>query len=67
MNDQYFTRNPESESRPEPCSFSWRGCSLQFETDAGVFSRGELDHGTRVLMDALPEKLSGDVLDLGCG
>ena len=35
-------------------------------TDAGVFSKGELDQGTRLLIDALPE-LNGDVLDLGCG
>ena len=67
MNDQYFAHHPESESRPEPCAFSWRGCDLRFETDAGVFSRGELDRGTRVLLDALPEELSGEVLDLGCG
>ncbi|MBR3764829.1 MAG: methyltransferase [Clostridia bacterium] len=35
-------------------------------TDAGVFSKGELDAGSRLLLDSLPD-LSGDVLDLGCG
>ncbi|MBR6028500.1 MAG: methyltransferase [Clostridia bacterium] len=63
---QYFAREPESASRPAECHFSYRGASLTFETDSGVFSRGEMDEGTRLLLEALPP-LSGDVLDLGCG
>ena len=66
MNDQYYTREPQSESRPAACAFDYRGARLSFVTDAGVFSRGELDKGTRLLLDALPP-LAGDVLDLGCG
>ena len=66
MNEQYYTADPTCESKPVPCAFSYRGNSLRFMTDAGVFSKGELDQGTRLLLDALPE-LSGDVLDLGCG
>lgn len=66
MNDQYYTREPSSASHPVACAFSYRGCSLRFLTDAGVFSKGELDTGTRLLLDALPA-LHGDVLDLGCG
>ncbi len=67
MSDQYFAREPESESRPVSCEFEYRGRLLRFTTDAGVFSRGELDAGTRLLLDALPENLSGEILDLGCG
>ena len=66
MNDQYYTADPSSESRPVPCAFPYRGHGLNFMTDAGVFSKGELDTGSRLLLDALPD-LSGDVLDLGCG
>ena len=66
MNDQYYTADPSSESRPVPCAFPYRGHGLNFMTDAGVFSKGELDVGSRLLLDALPA-LSGDVLDLGCG
>ncbi len=66
MNDQYYTADPASESRPVPCAFPYRGHGLNFMTDAGVFSKGELDVGSRLLLDALPA-LSGDVLDLGCG
>ncbi len=66
MNDQYYTREPQSASRPAVCAFTWRGLSLTFVTDSGVFSKGELDAGTRLLLDALPA-LTGDVLDMGCG
>ena len=67
MADQYYTRIPSSESKPAECVFSFRGKTLRFTTDAGVFSRGELDAGTRLLLDALPDVLEGSVLDLGCG
>ena len=66
MNDQYFTREPSSVSRPAACTLAYRGSSLRFTTDAGVFSRGEVDEGTRLLLETLPP-LTGRVLDLGCG
>ena len=66
MNDQYYTADPTSESKPIPCAFPYRGYGLNFMTDAGVFSKGELDVGSRLLLDALPA-LTGDVLDIGCG
>lgn len=64
--DQYFTREPSSESRPVICQFEDRGRKYVFETDAGVFSKGEVDQGTEILLKALPD-LDGDILDLGCG
>ena len=66
MSNMYYEREPQSASREVGCVFSYRGNRLSFQTDAGVFSKGELDQGTRLLLDALPD-LSGDVLDLGCG
>lgn len=66
MNEQYYTAEPTCESRPVSCAFPYRGHGMKFMTDAGVFSKGELDQGTRLLLDALPE-MTGDVLDLGCG
>ncbi len=66
-NDQYYTREPGSASRPEECVFEYRGQVLRFTTDAGVFSRGELDTGTRLLLEALPAEMGGRILDLGCG
>ena len=67
MNDHYFTRVPQSESKPVACEYTYRGIPLSFRTDAGVFSRGEVDTGTRLLLEALPEEMSGEILDLGCG
>ena len=66
VNDQYYTADPTSESKPVPCAFPYRGYGLNFMTDAGVFSKGELDVGSHLLLDALPS-LAGDVLDIGCG
>ncbi len=67
MNDHYYTRTPQSASRPAECSYEYRGVPLTFQTDAGVFSRGEVDTGTRLLLEALPEEMRGEILDLGCG
>ena len=67
MNDHYYTRDPQSESRPVECEYTYRGERLRFRTDAGVFSKGEVDTGTRLLLEALPEEMGGEVLDLGCG
>ena len=67
MNDHYYTREPQSESRPVECEYDYRGERMRFVTDAGVFSKGEVDTGTRLLLEALPEEMQGDILDLGCG
>ena len=66
MNDQYFTASPASQSRPARFEAEILGMRLAFTTDAGVFSKGEIDEGTRILLEALPE-VYGRVLDLGCG
>lgn len=40
---------------------------LQICTLPGVFSYGELDKGSELLLQNLPEKITGSVLDFGCG
>jgi 16S rRNA (guanine1207-N2)-methyltransferase len=40
--------------------------ALKISALPGVFSAGELDEGTQLLLDSLPA-LSGDILDVGCG
>ena len=67
MNDHYFSASPESAHRYAEAEYVYRGETLRFLTDAGVFSRGEVDTGTRLLLEALPEEMQGDILDLGCG
>jgi 16S rRNA G1207 methylase RsmC len=66
--DQYFAEHPTAPSAPEPARLDVAGLSLTVTTDAGVFSRGRLDKGTRVLLEHVPEpERGGDLLDLGCG
>lgn len=66
MSEQYFAKKPGCKSRPVAFETECVGVRASFETDAGVFSKGELDEGTRVLLEALPP-LHGRALDLGCG
>lgn len=67
MSDHYFSASPTSEHRYAEAEYVYRGETLRFLTDAGVFSRGEVDFGTDVLLRALPQEMTGRVLDLGCG
>ena len=66
-NDHYYTSAPQSAHKPGEVRCAYRGHELTFATDSGVFSRTELDRGTEVLLEALPEHVEGDVLDMGCG
>ena len=67
MADHYFTPSPQSEHHPARVETEYRGHTLLFETDSGVFSRWEMDRGTEVLLNSLPENIVGTVLDMGCG
>ncbi|MDR1569563.1 MAG: methyltransferase [Oscillospiraceae bacterium] len=71
MRDQfshYFTGGAQTQHKPHTVVIRSGTRELAFETDSGVFSRTELDKGTRVLLDALEGRsMSGRLLDLGCG
>lgn len=68
MTNHYYSQNPEVGSDPQHFTFDLRGRSFRFKTDHGVFSKKEVDFGSRVLIDAfeLPG-VDGPVLDVGCG
>ena len=66
MSEHYYSAHPVSEHDVRRVRVECMGKTLQFDTDAGVFSRDGLDTGTRTLIQALPP-LFGRVLDLGCG
>ena len=66
MSEHYYTAAPASAHDERRRKVRVLGVSMDFITDAGVFSRDGLDAGTRVLLEALPP-LCGRVLDLGCG
>lgn len=68
MSEHYYAKDPKVESRPQEWSVQLRGNQLRFKTDAGVFSKGEVDFGSRLLVESfnMPE-VEGRVLDVGCG
>lgn len=67
MADHYYTQSPESEHKPRTVEAEYRGQRLTFHTDSGVFSRTEIDKGSAALLHMLPETITGEVLDMGCG
>jgi 16S rRNA (guanine1207-N2)-methyltransferase len=67
-NDHYFTAEPASPDERREIRVRLGGRDLDVETAGGVFSPGHVDHGTDVLLRAVPEPpATGDLLDLGCG
>ena len=67
MPEHYYTSTPTSAHEARSFRAVFAGRVLAFDTDAGVFSKQHVDPGSELLCGALPEELSGDVLDMGCG
>ena len=66
--EHYFSPRPQAPHRPGRVRVVLADVHLELATDAGVFSPGRLDPGTRLLLDQSPAPPpSGDLLDLGCG
>lgn len=64
----YFDDSPETPSAPITVAVDVPGARFDMETDRGVFSHGQLDTGTRVLLRSVPPPPpTGRLLDLGCG
>lgn len=64
----YFRAEPDVASDRRTVTAVLPDMTLELVTDAGVFSRGRLDPGTRVLLEnAPPPRVRGPILDLGCG
>jgi 16S rRNA (guanine1207-N2)-methyltransferase len=68
MADHYFTNQPSSKNDKKVFSFTLRGNDLEFQSDSGVFSRSEVDFGSRVLIEKFTfPTVDGNILDVGCG
>ena len=67
MPEYYYTASPTSGHEDRHFNHVFAGRTLRFCTDAGVFSKQHIDPGSELLCASLPEDLSGDVLDMGCG
>lgn len=67
MSDHYYTERPTAASDRRTLREELRGFPFRFVSDAGVFSRGEVDYGSRVLINFLDIPENASVLDVGCG
>lgn len=69
MAHQYFDDNRELAHEYLTFETTIHNKPYRFRTDSGVFSRQQMDFGSRLLVETLLEQLpiTGDVLDLGCG
>jgi 16S rRNA (guanine1207-N2)-methyltransferase len=68
LSEHYFSPRPGAPHRPGLVRVVLPDVYLELATDAGVFSPGRLDPGSRLLLDeSLPPPPAGDLLDLGCG
>ncbi|MFD1708453.1 class I SAM-dependent methyltransferase [Siminovitchia sediminis] len=68
MTEHYYSQNPEVTSEPIFFHTTLRGHSFRFKTDRGVFSKQEVDFGSRLLIDSFTmTDTPGPLLDLGCG
>lgn len=65
--EHYYTQKPTSKEKLNLINAYLRGRYFKFWTSSGVFSKGHIDPGTRLLIRSmiLPER--GLVLDMGCG
>ncbi len=65
---QYFDNDKNIKSERKLIKFNFNNKEFSIYSDNGVFSKDRFDYGTRVLLNSIDiDKLSGNVLDLGCG
>ena len=64
----YFVNDDNLKSEIREFKINFLNQDFVFKTDNGVFSKGELDYGTYLLLTTvLNLNIKGKVLDLGCG
>lgn len=66
--EHYYSEKPTSKSSPTTYEVDLRGNLIKFASDFGVFSKGQIDFGTKLLIDSFdfPSE-AGPILDVGCG
>lgn len=68
MTEHYYSSNPSIESKPFTFEYKLKGHSFIFTSDLGVFSKSEIDFGSKLLIDSMiVPAVKGNVLDVGCG
>lgn len=67
MSQHYYSQQPEARHDRRTLTTVLRGKNLRFTSDAGVFSKGDIDYGSRVLIETMEIPDESTVLDVGCG
>jgi 16S rRNA (guanine1207-N2)-methyltransferase len=68
MSEHYFSQKPQSVSSPRTWNYQLKHKEYTFTSDVGVFSKNEVDFGSRLLIEQFESpEAAGDFLDLGCG
>ncbi len=65
--EHYFASTPKSKARFGMVHTRLRGEAFKFLTASSVFSKKQVDLGTRLLIEAMQLPDAGTVLDVGCG
>ncbi len=65
--EHYFTATPKSEAKFGMIYTRLRGKTFKFLTASSIFSKKQIDLGTRLLIETMQLPELGAVLDLGCG
>ena len=64
----YFINDKNLANKPNIIEVKIHGHLFSFQTDSGVFSKGHIDFGSKLLVETFLEHYQdGKVLDLGCG
>ena len=64
----YQEKQTDLHSNPSDFVFNFKDLKFKFTTDDGVFSKGFIDYGSRVMLDAFEiNSINGPILDMGAG
>jgi len=64
MSQHYYSQQPEVRHARRTIDTVLRGKKFRFTSDAGVFSKGDIDYGSRVLIEAMVIPSHASVLDV---
>lgn len=68
MSEHYYSRTQNVESDPKYWDYILRNHLFRFKSDNGVFSKNEVDFGSRLLIESFViPTAEGPILDVGCG
>ena len=67
MANHYYENNDKLDSNEVIITYYFKGTTLKFTTDIGVFSKSGVDFGSSLLLKTLEFEKAKTLLDVGCG